>query len=120
MKRVAALAIALVLLAVPVFAADVDGKWTGSIDTPMGTVPVGFTFKADGAVLTGTTTSPDGGEVAISDGKVDGSKITFNVNLDFGGMALMIAYSGIVSAEEIKLSAEVLGMPFEFAVKKAK
>ena len=53
MKRILALVFGLVLLAVPAVAADVDGKWTGSIETPMGAVPVGFTFKADGAALSG-------------------------------------------------------------------
>ena len=81
------------LLAAPAFAADVDGKWAGSVETPMGTVPVGFTFKADGATLTGTSLGPDGGEIAIKDGKVDGNKISFIVELDFGGMPLVLSYS---------------------------
>ena len=49
-------ALALVLLAASAFAADVDGKWTGAMNTRMGDVPVSFTFKADGANLTGSTT----------------------------------------------------------------
>ena len=53
MKFYTALA-ALALLAVPAFAADVDGKWSGSMSTPMGDIPVGFTFKADGATLAGS------------------------------------------------------------------
>ncbi len=41
---------------------DVDGKWAGSLSTPGGDNPVTFTFKADGAKLTGTTSGPDGAE----------------------------------------------------------
>ena len=44
-----ALAIGLLLTAASCFAADVDGKWTGTMNTPNGDVPVSFTFKADGA-----------------------------------------------------------------------
>ena len=41
----------ILLIAAPAFAAPVDGKWSGMIDTPMGPVTVAFTFKADGAAL---------------------------------------------------------------------
>jgi hypothetical protein len=108
------------LLAAPAIAADVDGKWTGSIDTPNGAVEVAFTFKADGAALSGTTTGPDGMEVPIKKGKVDGDKISFDVDLDFGGMAFTLSYTGVVSPDQIKIAADFMGMPFEFVVKKAK
>jgi hypothetical protein len=101
------------------FAAPVDGKWTGMIDTPMGPVAVAFTFKADGAVLSGSTTGPDGGETAIKGGKVDGDNISFSVDLDFGGMPFTLAYKGLVSADQIKMIADFMGMPFEFVIKKA-
>ena len=111
-------AFALMLVAVPARAADVDGKWTGSLDTPMGTVPVGFSFKADGASLSGTTTGPDGSEIAIKNGKVDGDKISFTVDLDFGGMAFTLSYTGVVAADNIKITGDFMGMPFEYVVKK--
>jgi len=120
MKHRLALVVGIMLLAVPAFAADVDGKWSGSVETPMGSVPVGFTFKSDGATLTGTTLGPDGGEIAIKDGKIDGNKIAFNVSLDLGGMAFDIAYTGVVTPEEIKLTADFAGMPFEYSVTKSK
>jgi hypothetical protein len=109
----------MLLIAAPAFAAPVDGKWTGMIDTPMGAVPVAFTFKADGAALAGSTTGPDGSETPIKGGKVDGDKIAFSVDLDFGGMPLTLSYTGVVSADQIKLTADFMGMPFEFVVKKA-
>ena len=75
---------AFLLLAASAFAADVDGKWAGMVSTPMGDIPVAFTFKADGATLTGTTTGIDGSDVAIKDGKIDGANISFTVTFDFG------------------------------------
>lgn len=113
-----ALVLALTLVAAPAFAADVDGKWAGTISTPGGEFPVAFEFKSDGATLTGTTMSPDGMSINIKDGKIDGDKITFGVSLDFGGMALDIAYSGVVTATELKMTADVAGMALEFVVKK--
>ena len=116
---VAAALVLMVLAAAPAHAADVDGKWTGSLDTPMGAVNVGFNFKADGATLSGTTTGPDGGEIAIKNGKIDGDKISFLVSIDFGGMSLDLNYTGVVKKDSVELTLDVMGMPFNFVVKKA-
>lgn len=110
----------LVLMSVTAYAADVDGKWTGTVDAPQGPVPVTFNFKADDAKLTGSTTSPDAGELEIKDGMIDGNAIAFTVTFDFGGMPFVLPYKGIVSSDQIKMSADVFGMPLEFVLKKAK
>ena len=116
--KVYALLAVMLLFAAPAMAADVDGKWSGSLATPNGDVTVGFDFKSDGTTLTGTTTGPDGATLAIKNGKIDGDKISFIVTIDFGGMMFDLAYTGVVSPAEIKMTAEFAGMPFEFTVKK--
>jgi hypothetical protein len=113
-----AFVLALTLVATPALAGDVDGKWAGTVSTPGGDFPVAFEFKSDGTKLTGTTMNPEGGSVAIKDGKIDGDKIAFGVSLDFGGMTIDIAYTGVVSPTELKLIADVAGKPLEFVVKK--
>ena len=120
MKQILAMVLGVLLLAAPAFAHDADGKWEGMIDTPMGAIPVGFTFKADGAALTGTSLGPDGGSIPIKNGKVDGNKISFSVDLDFGGMAITLNYVGTASPDKIAFSGDFMGMPFEFTVTKAK
>lgn len=112
------LAVGLVLAAGSVFAADVDGKWSGSISTPNGDFPQSFTFKADGATLTGSMMAPDGSNIPIKEGKVDGSSISFSVTLDFGGMMFVLNYKGVVDKEQIKFTGDAMGMPFELIVKK--
>ena len=111
---------ALVFVAAPARAADVDGKWSGSLDTPMGAIQVGFNFKADGATLNGTTTGPDGGDIAIKNGKIDGNKISFVVSIDFGGMAIDLNYTGVVKPDQLQLTIDFMGMPMAFTVTKAK
>jgi hypothetical protein len=66
--------------------ANLDGKWTGSLKTPDGNeFPLSYTFKLDGDKLTGSAAGPNG-ETPISDGKVNGSDFTFN--LDVNGAAI--------------------------------
>jgi len=118
--RLRALVAGLLFVAASSFAAAVDGKWSGSVSTPGGDFPVAFTFKADGAKLTGSMQGMDGMDIKIADGaKVDGDKIAFSVTLDFGGMPFTLNYTGVVSGDQIKLTADVGGMPLEFVVKKA-
>ena len=107
------------LLASAAFAAEVDGKWTGTMSTPNGDVPVAFTFKADGAMLNGSTMGPDGGEIMIKEGKVDGSSISFTVTFDLQGMPLTLNYKGTVAKDEIKFVIDIFGMPFDLVVKRA-
>ena len=67
----------LLCLTLPVFAADVDGKWTGQVAGQTGGwVELTFNFKADGDKLTGALLS-EFGERKIEDGKIEGKKLTF-------------------------------------------
>jgi hypothetical protein len=113
------MALALILVAaLPGLAADVDGKWTGTLSAGGGDFPVEFNFKAEDTKLTGSTLGMDGAPIAIQDGKVDGSNIAFTVSFDFAGMPLVISYKGVVADGQIKFVADVFGMTLEFVVKK--
>ena len=114
-KKLLAIAAGLFVLA-PALAADVDGTWDGLIQTPGGQVEVTCEFELDGNALTGTTTGPDGVAVPIVDGKVEGDEISFAAEFDFGGMPMRAEYAGVVTAEEIKLTMNVMGMPMELTV----
>ena len=111
-------AVTVLMMATVAFAADVDGKWSGTIATPNGDFPQAFTFKADGASLSGAMAGPDGKDIAIKDGMVDGSNISFTVTIDFGGMSILLSYKGVVNKEQIKFTGEAMGMPFDLIVKK--
>jgi hypothetical protein len=86
-------------------AADVTGSWVADSTMPDGsTFQLSFTFKQDGAALTGTVQGPQGDAIAITDGKIDGNKISFKVS--FNGMT--ISHDGTVSesGDEIKLNSK--------------
>jgi hypothetical protein len=56
-------------------AADVTGAWTGQAPGPNGEgFQLTFTFKQDGAKLTGTVAGPGGPPLDIINGKVDGTR----------------------------------------------
>lgn len=96
--------------------ADVTGNWAGALSTPNGAVNVSYTFAEDGTVLTGTTTGPDGASVAISDGKIEGEKISFSVSVDMQGTPATFTYIGVVKDDSIDLTIDVFGMPMSFTV----
>ncbi len=111
------LAIAVLLAATCAFAADVDGKWAGTI--PGMDIPVSYTFKAEGTTLTGTSSGPDNTTIPIKDGKIDGNKISFNVSFDMGGQEIKLEYKGVVAADQIKLTFDMMGQTTEIPLKKA-
>ena len=112
------LALGLLLVAAPVFAAGIDGDWSASIDSPNGPVTIGYTFVTDGAKLTGSTTGPDGAKLALKDGKIEGANISFSVDADFGGGPMTLKYTGVVAADSIALTLDFQGMPVNLTAKR--
>ena len=98
-------ALLLALGTLTAHAADVTGSWTAESTTPDGnSFQLAFTFKQDGATLTGTVQGPQGDAMAISDGNVDGNKLSFKVS--FNGIT--ISHDGTLNADggQIRLSAK--------------
>lgn len=111
--------IALTLLPLAAHAADISGTWTSSFDTQIGKQEYTYTFKVEGAKLTGNAKSAAGGETPIQDGKVEGDKVSFVENFSFQGNDLKITYTGtVVSADEIKFHRDVSGIAQEDLVAK--
>jgi hypothetical protein len=121
--KVFALTVGLLLIASFALAADIDGKWTGQV-AGMGGDPmtINYTFKANGATLTGTTTGMDGKDVPIKNGKIDGNNISYTVSFDMGGQEMKMDFKGVISGDQLKLSFDMGmgGEPQELTLKKAK
>jgi hypothetical protein len=111
----------LLLAAVAVFAADVNGKWVAQVPGRGGeTREATFNLKADGNQLTGSVTTPRG-EVQISDGKVDGDNISFTQEMEFNGNHVKLLFKGKVAGDEIKFTRQREGgeRTQEFTAKRA-
>ena len=100
-------------------ATDITGTWTGSMQGGNGDFQLTFTFKQDGATLTGTVQGAQGDPLPIANGKIDGDKISFDIV--FNGTT--ISHEGTVTADEIKLSSKSSDgnfPPNTFTLKRAK
>ena len=122
LKMVVFTVAAFCLLAVPSFAADIDGTWVAEMPAfsggpggggggeQQGPRLVTFNLKADGAKLTGTVKSTRG-ENEIIDGKYEGGKVSFAVKrTGFQGNEITIKYDGSVSGDELTLKMSFEGM----------
>jgi hypothetical protein len=94
------------LMGVAAFAADVSGKWTAETPGRDGqTMTSTFNLKADGNTLTGTV-SGRRGDAEISNGKIDGDNVSFDVVREFNGNSMTIHYKGTVSGDTLNLKME--------------
>jgi hypothetical protein len=99
----------LLVVAIGAFAADVSGKWTYTMQGRDGTPrEVAITLKQEGNTLTGSVPGMgrggQGGEpTQITNGKVDGDKVTFEVVREFNGNKMTTKYEGTVSGGDMKL-----------------
>ena len=92
-------ALAILVCAFAASAADLNGKWKGSLNTPNGDLEINFNFNVSGEKLTGTVTNTYG-EEQITDGTVKGDAVSFVVLA--GGGQFKITYKGTVAGEDIK------------------
>jgi hypothetical protein len=119
MRQLVFVAAVLMVVALPLRAADVTGKWTATFNTDIGEQIYTYDFIVKGTVLTGTAKGNITGETKISDGKVEGDKISFVENANVEGMPVRIVYTGqMTSADEIKMTRVVLDMFTEQLVAK--
>lgn len=84
----------------------VDGEWQATYSTPIGAMNCHYTFKTAGDTLTGKVVAEMGGtqsESEISQGKIDGDKITFvwTYNND-----VLMTVTGKITGDEIELTRQ--------------
>ena len=97
-------ALAMTLGTASMRAADLTGTWSAEMTTPDGnSFPLTFTFKQDGATLTGSVQGPQGDPIDIGNGKVDGDKFSFDVS--FNGMPIHHICT-VVNGDEIKMTTK--------------
>ena len=100
------LALLTCILAMAAWAADATGKWTAQMPGRNGdTREITFDLKADGANLTGSV-SGQAGSTEISDGKIDGDNVSFDVVREFNGNQVKMHYTGKIDGDQIQFKVE--------------
>jgi cytoskeletal protein CcmA (bactofilin family) len=109
----------LVLLCAAMSADFSGGKWIMSQEASNGGLPRVTTFdlKVDGTTVTGTVTAPMGGRgggvasdpapIAISNGKVNGNTVSFDVVRIFAGNSATTRYECTVSGDTIHVKQTI-------------
>jgi hypothetical protein len=93
----------MILLGISAWAVDVTGVWTGTASGPNGDFALTYTLKQDGQKLTGTVTGPTD-PIEIQEGKVDGDKISFSLQVDLGNGMVKFTSKGTIKGDEIVLT----------------
>jgi hypothetical protein len=110
----------MALFALSSSAADISGNWKGTAEGPNGAIERTFTFKQDGAKLTGETNSQYTGKSEITDGKVEGDAISFSITAKIQDNEMKLTYKGKITGDTIKLSSEFGGgQAIEWTLKKS-
>jgi hypothetical protein len=93
----------------------VTGKWKASVPGPDGsTMELVFTFKADGAKLSGSMSGGPMGEAPLSDVKLEGDAISFTVDMgDF-----KILHKGTVAGDTMTLKVMMGDQGFDMTAKR--
>jgi hypothetical protein len=88
----------LLMVTLTLTAADLAGTWKGSMETQMGATEVTITIQP-GAALAGKVKAGEY-EAPIEKAKLDGNKISFEMNVEPG----KVMYEGTVTGDEMKLN----------------
>ncbi len=102
------------------FAADIDGKWVGEINTNNGAMQLTMQLKADGETLTGTV-GTQMGEMPIKEGKIKGDELSWYTTFEREGNSMKILNKAKVTGSEMKVTVTVEGrdVSMEFTAKKS-
>ena len=102
----------LTMAALPlsILAADATRTWKADFDTQRGLQKYTFTFKQDGANVTGKASVETDGEkreAELKEGKVAGDTVSFVEPLSIQGNDINVTFTGKISGEEIKFTRAV-------------
>ena len=87
MKRILVCFLLAVAAAAIAMAADVTGKWTGTLTQENGEAHTALlVLKQDGAAITGTAGPDENEQLPIQTGKIDGNKVVLEISPNEGAI----------------------------------
>jgi hypothetical protein len=118
-KYLVSLMALLALTGLVLLAADIDGTWTAETQGKNGPQTNTLTLIAKGGELTGKfDNGGKGGPADISEGKIEGSNVSFKVVRDFGGKQVTQEWKGTLAGGALTLeNSQGKGGPVAFKKK---
>src|SRR4051812_18805451 len=106
-----------VAICLAAIAADLTGKWVGSVKGPDGDSEFALTYnlKQEGNVLTGNLSSQMG-EIPITEGKIDGNNFTFKISFN----DMPITNKGKFYGDSITVDSDFGGQAMHIRLKRSK
>ncbi len=105
LTRLGVFAVAMALIALPAAAQDVDvaGEWELSFQDPQGGGPVSLhlVLEQEGTTVTGTVQLSAVPEARMSNGMVDGSTLSFGLEVLFDGVWYTLGVGGAVDGDSV-------------------
>jgi hypothetical protein len=100
MKKTLFTFVFMLFCSIVILAADLDGKWKGSINTDMGEISFTMVYKVDGEKVTGSMIS-EMGDMQITDGKITGNEIEYS----FDVQGMKIKHTGKIDGDKINMKS---------------
>jgi hypothetical protein len=101
LRQVVAICLLLALGSAAALAGSIDGKWVADPNDTIKSLI--FVFQTNNNALNGTAEVGSMGPVKISNGKIDGNEITFEVTRSVLGISVNTKYAGTVNGDVIKV-----------------
>jgi hypothetical protein len=105
-KYLVSLTALLALTGLVLLAADIDGTWTAETQGKNGPQTQTLTIVSKGGALTGKLDGGRGGPVEISDGKIEGSNVSFKVVREGKNGKQEIMYKGMLKGGDLTLTMD--------------
>ena len=98
------------LFATPAMAQNPVGEWNLQSDLQGQVSPFTLTITKEGDVLKGKVTSEQFGDQVLADIKFENGKLTYTRNLEFGGQAIAMMFSGKIEGDKLTGAYTVQGI----------
>ncbi len=96
--------LAFASVALPLFAADLSGIWTGQVTDKNGDAhDLAFQLVEKGGTISGKMYG-DNESTPISEGKVSGREISFSTKSEMNGQHTTFVFSGVIDGGEIQVT----------------
>jgi hypothetical protein len=106
MRSTLSIALAIVCFVTPLQAADVSGRWTGTLGDDQNNSPALLILQQDGTKVSGTAGGDDADRHPIQNGTIEGDTLKFEVVLKDRIMSVELKVNGTELAGKVEMKRD--------------